>query len=51
MLKKIIKLNNDGSIAVSIPAKIARELCITSSDYVRLEKVNQSILITKVKIE
>jgi antitoxin component of MazEF toxin-antitoxin module len=51
MLKKIIKLNNDGSIGVGIPAKVARELGITNEDYVNMERVGNCLHITKVHIE
>jgi antitoxin component of MazEF toxin-antitoxin module len=51
MLKKVLKLNNDNSIAVGIPAKVARDLNLTDTDYVNLEKVGNCIHLTKVRIE
>ena len=50
MLKKVLKLNNDGSIGIGIPAKMARELGLTCNDNVNIEKVGNCIHINKVVI-
>lgn len=51
MLKKVLKLNNDGSIGIGIPAKMARELGLTCDDYVNIERVGNSLHVTKVEIK
>ncbi len=50
MLKKVMKLNNDGSIGVGIPIAMAREMGLTSNDYVNIERVGNTLHITKVVI-
>lgn len=51
MLRKAIKLNNFGTVGVSIPAEYARYIDLTTDSYVNGEKVGNCIHITKVKIE
>lgn len=51
MLKKVLKLNRDGSIGIGVPAKLARELALTSDSCVNIEKVGNSLHITKIKID
>lgn len=50
MLKKVMKLNNDGSIGVGIPKSMAREMGLTSNDYVNIVREGNTLHITKVVI-
>lgn len=51
MIKKVLKMNTDGSLGIGIPAQFARDLGITCNDYVNMEKVGSCLHITKVKID
>jgi hypothetical protein len=51
MLKKVLKLNKEGSIGIGVPVKLARELDLDSNSCVNIERVGNSLHITKIKIE
>lgn len=51
MLKKVLKLNNSGSIGIGVPAALAREIGLTCDDCVNIEKVGNSLHVTKIRIE
>ncbi len=51
MLKTVLKLNRDGSIGIGVPAKLAHELDLNCESCVNIEKVGNSLHITKIKID
>jgi antitoxin component of MazEF toxin-antitoxin module len=51
MIRKAFRLNDFGSIGISIPAKLARDIGLTKEDNVSIILVGQTLHITKVKID
>lgn len=49
--KKLLKLNKEGSIGISLPKKLAAKLNWTSEDFVNITIVNNTIHVCKVKME
>ncbi|WP_292379369.1 AbrB/MazE/SpoVT family DNA-binding domain-containing protein [Methanosarcina sp. UBA289] len=51
MLKKVLKLNTEGSLAVGIPKKFAKELQLTENDALNVVKIGDTLHITKIVID
>lgn len=49
-LKKILKLNNSGSLGVCIPSDVMKEIGLSQGDYVNISKVGNTLHIAKVVI-
>lgn len=49
--KKLSKLNNDGTIGISLPKKLAEKLGWTSEDFVTISVTGTTLHIVKVKVE
>ncbi len=50
-LKKILKLNNSGSLGVCIPSETIKEMGLSQGDYVNISKVGNTLHLTKVVIQ
>jgi antitoxin component of MazEF toxin-antitoxin module len=50
-LKKVLKLNAEGSLAVGIPKKFVSEMQLTENDALSVVLVGHTLHITKIKIE
>lgn len=51
LLKKVLKLNAEGSLAVGIPKKFVSEMQLTENDALSVVLVGHTLHITKIKIE
>lgn len=49
-LKKVLKLNNSGSLGICIPADVMKDLELVQGDYVNISKVGNTLHLTKVQI-
>lgn len=51
MIKKLSRLNSDGTVGVSIPKKLVDKLGWSSEDFVNISVTGNALQIVKVKIE
>jgi antitoxin component of MazEF toxin-antitoxin module len=51
VIRKAFQLNDYGSIGISIPADLSKEVGLNIGDYVNIVKVGNCIHVTKVVIE
>ncbi|HWQ49884.1 MAG TPA: hypothetical protein VN414_13275 [Methanosarcina sp.] len=50
-VKKITKLNAGGTLGLTIPIAICKQMELTADDFVNISVVRNTLHITKVKIE
>lgn len=51
IVKKLLKLNADGSVAVGLPIRLARSLDWNSDTVVSITRAGNTLHITEVKID